>query len=64
MFFFFFLLTLSVDIMKRNVAVESVQNRAARALGNLAMDPESSALIHSAGNDQMLPSLVALLKLY
>lgn len=44
-------LSLSVGILKRNVAMETVQNRAARALGNLAMDPESSALIHSAGND-------------
>lgn len=40
---------LSVDILKKHVAVETVLNRAARALGNLAMDPESSALIHSAG---------------
>lgn len=39
----------SVEILKRNVALETVQNRAARALGNLAMDPESSVLIHSAG---------------
>ncbi|KAJ8253516.1 hypothetical protein COCON_G00201280 [Conger conger] len=31
-----------------NVPVETVQNRAARALGNLAIDPENSALIHSA----------------
>lgn len=43
-------LLVSVDNMKRNVAVVTVQNRAARALANLAMDPESSALIHSAGN--------------
>ncbi|XP_027898425.1 armadillo repeat-containing protein 5 [Xiphophorus couchianus] len=43
-----------VDIMKRNVALETVQNRAARALGNLAMDPESSALIHSAGGVALL----------
>ena len=33
----------------RNVAVETVENRAARALGNLAMDPQGSALVHSAG---------------
>ncbi|KAJ8250855.1 hypothetical protein GJAV_G00213990 [Gymnothorax javanicus] len=33
----------------KNVPVESVQNRAARALGNLAIDPENSALIHNAG---------------
>uniref|UniRef100_A0A3B3W1A9 Armadillo repeat containing 5 n=1 Tax=Poecilia latipinna TaxID=48699 RepID=A0A3B3W1A9_9TELE len=32
----------------------TVQNRAARALGNLAMDPESSALIHSAGGVPLL----------
>ncbi|XP_038140550.1 armadillo repeat-containing protein 5 [Cyprinodon tularosa] len=43
-----------VDIMKRNVALETVQNRAARALGNLAMDQESSALIHSAGGIPLL----------
>ncbi|XP_012727517.2 armadillo repeat-containing protein 5 [Fundulus heteroclitus] len=49
-----------VDIMKRNVALETVQNRAARALGNLAMDPESSALIHSAGG---IPPLLLCLSL-
>lgn len=43
-------LTVVVEILKRNVALETVQNRAARALGNLAMDPEGSALIHSAGS--------------
>ncbi|KAJ8402634.1 hypothetical protein AAFF_G00367170 [Aldrovandia affinis] len=37
-----------VEVLK-NVPVETVQNRAARALGNLAIDPENSALIHSAG---------------
>lgn len=42
-------LTVSVSILKRNVALDSVQNRAARALGNLAMDSQNSALIHSAG---------------
>ncbi|KAM4597717.1 armadillo repeat-containing protein 5 [Polymixia lowei] len=42
-------ITIVVDILKRNVAMETIQNRAARALGNLAMDPENSALIHSAG---------------
>lgn len=31
------------------MALETVQNRAARALGNLAMDPEGSAVVHSAG---------------
>uniref|UniRef100_A0A3P9IXC6 Armadillo repeat containing 5 n=1 Tax=Oryzias latipes TaxID=8090 RepID=A0A3P9IXC6_ORYLA len=31
-----------------NVTLESVLNRAARALGNLAMDPDGSHLIHSA----------------
>uniref|UniRef100_A0A1A8CM59 Armadillo repeat containing 5 n=1 Tax=Nothobranchius kadleci TaxID=1051664 RepID=A0A1A8CM59_NOTKA len=49
-----------VDIMKRNVALESVQNRAARALGNLAMDPESSELIHSAGGVPLLLLCVSL----
>ncbi|XP_030592194.1 armadillo repeat-containing protein 5 [Archocentrus centrarchus] len=43
-----------VDILKKHVAVETVLNRAARALGNLAMDPESSALIHSAGGVPLL----------
>ncbi|KAI1884756.1 hypothetical protein AGOR_G00229780 [Albula goreensis] len=37
-----------VEVLK-NVPVETVQNRAARALGNLAIDPLNSALIHSAG---------------
>uniref|UniRef100_A0A1A8GPN7 Armadillo repeat containing 5 n=1 Tax=Nothobranchius korthausae TaxID=1143690 RepID=A0A1A8GPN7_9TELE len=46
--------------MKRNVALESVQNRAARALGNLAMDPESSELIHSAGGVPLLLLCVSL----
>lgn len=52
-------LTVSVGILKRNVALETVQNRAARALGNLAMDPESSALIHSAGKSEMSMRLIA-----
>uniref|UniRef100_A0A8C4EQH9 Armadillo repeat containing 5 n=1 Tax=Dicentrarchus labrax TaxID=13489 RepID=A0A8C4EQH9_DICLA len=43
-----------------NVALETVQNRAARALGNLAMDPESSALIHSAGGVPLLLLCVSL----
>ncbi|XP_026181088.1 armadillo repeat-containing protein 5 [Mastacembelus armatus] len=47
-------ITIVVEILKRNVALETVQNRAARALGNLAMDPESSALIHSAGGVPLL----------
>uniref|UniRef100_A0A671QBB8 Armadillo repeat-containing protein 5-like n=1 Tax=Sinocyclocheilus anshuiensis TaxID=1608454 RepID=A0A671QBB8_9TELE len=37
-----------------NVSVETVQNRAARALGNLAMDPEGSAEVHSAGGVPLL----------
>ncbi|TMS15143.1 Armadillo repeat-containing protein 5 [Larimichthys crocea] len=49
-----------VEILKRNVALETVQNRAARALGNLAMDPESSALIHSAGGVPLLLLCVSL----
>ncbi|XP_029365227.1 armadillo repeat-containing protein 5 [Echeneis naucrates] len=49
-----------VGILKRNVAMETVQNRAARALGNLAMDPESSALIHSAGGIPLLLLCVSL----
>uniref|UniRef100_A0A3B3ZU02 BTB domain-containing protein n=1 Tax=Periophthalmus magnuspinnatus TaxID=409849 RepID=A0A3B3ZU02_9GOBI len=39
----------TLDIMRRQVALMSIQNRAARVLGNLATDPESSALIHAAG---------------
>ncbi|XP_023153720.2 armadillo repeat-containing protein 5 isoform X2 [Amphiprion ocellaris] len=49
-----------VDILKRNVALETIQSRAARALGNLAMDPESSALIHSAGGVPLLLLCVSL----
>lgn len=44
------MLAVTVEIMKRNVALETVLNRTARALGNLAMDADGSALIHSAGN--------------
>ncbi|XP_031718246.1 armadillo repeat-containing protein 5 [Anarrhichthys ocellatus] len=49
-----------VEILKENMALETVQNRAARALGNLAMDPESSALIHSAGGVPLLLLCVSL----
>uniref|UniRef100_I3JU11 Armadillo repeat containing 5 n=1 Tax=Oreochromis niloticus TaxID=8128 RepID=I3JU11_ORENI len=49
-----------VDILKKNVALETVLNRAARALGNLAMDPESSGLIHSAGGVPLLLLCVSL----
>lgn len=38
----------AVAILKSN-PIESIQNRTARALGNLAMDPESSQAIHDAG---------------
>ncbi|KAG7459916.1 hypothetical protein MATL_G00215640 [Megalops atlanticus] len=41
-------IALVVEVLKK-VPVETVQNRAARALGNLAIDPENSSLIHSAG---------------
>ncbi|KAJ0000946.1 hypothetical protein NQD34_005966 [Periophthalmus magnuspinnatus] len=44
----------AVDIMRRQVALMSIQNRAARVLGNLATDPESSALIHAAGGVPLL----------
>lgn len=44
------MLTVPVEILKRNVALETVLNRTARALGNLAMDADGSALIHAAGN--------------
>ncbi|XP_020501370.2 armadillo repeat-containing protein 5 [Labrus bergylta] len=47
-------ISIVVEILKRNVAQVTVQNRAARAMGNLAMDPESSALIHSAGGVPLL----------
>ncbi|XP_055754008.1 armadillo repeat-containing protein 5-like isoform X2 [Salvelinus fontinalis] len=40
--------------------METIQNRAARALGNLAMDPESSTLIHSAGGVPLLLLCVSL----
>uniref|UniRef100_A0A672ZWR0 BTB domain-containing protein n=1 Tax=Sphaeramia orbicularis TaxID=375764 RepID=A0A672ZWR0_9TELE len=50
----------NMDILKRNVALVTVQNRAARALGNLATDPESSALIHSAGGVPLLLLCVSL----
>ncbi|KAM3863959.1 armadillo repeat-containing protein 5 [Diretmus argenteus] len=53
-------ITVVVNILKRNVATETVQNRAARALGNLAMDAESSALIHSAGGVPLLLLCVSL----
>uniref|UniRef100_A0A3Q3IWG1 BTB domain-containing protein n=1 Tax=Monopterus albus TaxID=43700 RepID=A0A3Q3IWG1_MONAL len=52
-----------VEILKRNMTLETVQNRAARALGNLAMDPESSALIHSAGESEGLVFLTPCPKL-
>uniref|UniRef100_G3PK28 Armadillo repeat containing 5 n=1 Tax=Gasterosteus aculeatus aculeatus TaxID=481459 RepID=G3PK28_GASAC len=53
-------LTVTVEILKENMALETVQNRAARALGNLAMDPESSALIHAAGGVPLLLLCVSL----
>ncbi|XP_034566807.1 armadillo repeat-containing protein 5 [Notolabrus celidotus] len=53
-------ISIIVDILKRNVALVTVQNRAARALGNLAMDPESAALIHSAGSVPLLLLCVSL----
>ncbi|XP_068192945.1 armadillo repeat-containing protein 5 [Antennarius striatus] len=43
-----------VEILKKNVALETVQNRAARALGNLAMDAEGSTVIHDAGGVPLL----------
>ena len=49
-----YFLILSVGILKRNVAQETIQNRAARSLGNLAMDPQSCALIHSSGKCQIV----------
>ncbi|CAB1438759.1 unnamed protein product [Pleuronectes platessa] len=49
-----------VGILKRNVAQETIQNRAARSLGNLAMDPQSCALIHSSGGIPLLLLCVSL----
>ncbi|KAI4875349.1 hypothetical protein NFI96_022838 [Prochilodus magdalenae] len=49
-----------VEILKRHASVETVENRAARALGNLAMDPEGSAQVHSAGG---IPPLLLCLTL-
>uniref|UniRef100_H3DBS5 Armadillo repeat containing 5 n=1 Tax=Tetraodon nigroviridis TaxID=99883 RepID=H3DBS5_TETNG len=43
-----------VEVLKRNVALETVLNRSARALGNLAMEAEGSALVHSAGGVPLL----------
>uniref|UniRef100_A0A8C6SXQ4 Armadillo repeat containing 5 n=1 Tax=Neogobius melanostomus TaxID=47308 RepID=A0A8C6SXQ4_9GOBI len=37
------------EAMRKHVALLSIQNRAARVLGNLAMYPENSALVHAAG---------------
>ncbi|XP_029462703.1 armadillo repeat-containing protein 5 [Rhinatrema bivittatum] len=42
-----------------SVSVESIQNRAARALGNLALDPDSASIIHESG---VVSSLVHFLK--
>ncbi|XP_064862780.1 armadillo repeat-containing protein 5 [Oncorhynchus nerka] len=53
-------ISIVVGILKKNVAMETIQNRAARALGNLAMDPESSTLIHSAGGVPLLLLCVSL----
>nr|XP_023677892.1 armadillo repeat-containing protein 5 [Paramormyrops kingsleyae] len=44
---------LIVEILK-NVSVVTVQNRAARTLGNLAIDSENSELIHFAGGVPLL----------
>ncbi|KAL4658378.1 armadillo repeat-containing protein 5 [Arapaima gigas] len=38
----------------KNVTAETVRNRAARALGNLAIDSENSVLIHAAGGVPLL----------
>uniref|UniRef100_A0A4W4FYH7 BTB domain-containing protein n=1 Tax=Electrophorus electricus TaxID=8005 RepID=A0A4W4FYH7_ELEEL len=37
-----------LEVLKRQVSVETVENRAARTLGNLAVDPEGSSQVHSA----------------
>ncbi|KAF5894986.1 armadillo repeat-containing protein 5, partial [Clarias magur] len=52
--------SLIVEVLKRHASVETVENRAARALGNLAMDPEGSAQIHSTGG---VPPLLLCLSL-
>uniref|UniRef100_A0AAV2KCI5 BTB domain-containing protein n=1 Tax=Knipowitschia caucasica TaxID=637954 RepID=A0AAV2KCI5_KNICA len=48
-----------VDILRRQGTLLSVQNRAARALGNLAMDPQNSDLIHTAGAVPLLLSCIS-----
>uniref|UniRef100_A0A667X4I4 Armadillo repeat containing 5 n=1 Tax=Myripristis murdjan TaxID=586833 RepID=A0A667X4I4_9TELE len=48
------------EVRKLDGITITVQNRAARALGNLAMDPENSALIHSAGGVPLLLLCVSL----
>ncbi|KAG9264111.1 armadillo repeat-containing protein 5 [Astyanax mexicanus] len=53
-------ISIVVEVLKRHSSVESVENRAARALGNLAMDPEGSANVHSAGG---VPPLILCLTL-
>uniref|UniRef100_A0A4W5LKX3 Armadillo repeat containing 5 n=1 Tax=Hucho hucho TaxID=62062 RepID=A0A4W5LKX3_9TELE len=53
-------ISIVVGILKKNVAMETIQNRAARALGNLAMDPENSTLIHSAGGVPLLLLCISL----
>ncbi|GAA6088311.1 armadillo repeat-containing protein 5 [Tachysurus ichikawai] len=52
--------SLVVEVLKRHASVETVENRAARALGNLAMDPEGSAQVHLAGG---VPPLLLCLSL-
>lgn len=44
--------SLAVTILQY-VKTDSIQNRTARALGNLAMEPESCDNIHSAGETVM-----------
>lgn len=39
----------TVEVLKRHASVETVENRAARTLGNLAVDPEGSEQVHCAG---------------
>uniref|UniRef100_A0A668RHD9 BTB domain-containing protein n=1 Tax=Oreochromis aureus TaxID=47969 RepID=A0A668RHD9_OREAU len=43
-----------IEVRQEIIEKSTVLNRAARALGNLAMDPESSGLIHSAGMSDLL----------
>ncbi|XP_078730112.1 armadillo repeat-containing protein 5 [Lampetra fluviatilis] len=48
-----------IVLVLKSVTVESIQNRAARALANLAQDKQNSEILHKAGT---VPHLIALLE--